>query len=487
MDVNTRYPMALPIGSVLAGQYVIEGILGQGGFGITYAARDHISKKVVAVKEYFPDSIATRINHSTVVPFSGNKEENYHYGLECFKQEAYTLGKFSGHPNIVNIHCYFEENSTAYFVMDMIRGMSLASYMKQKKVLPYEEALKIILPVMKALVDVHKKGIIHRDISPDNIYLEDGGGIKLLDFGAARYSIGDRTQSLSIILKHGFAPPEQYQSRGRQGPYTDIYALAATFYNVLSGQKLPDSIERMTEDRLLTLSARGISLPYEADQAIMKALSIDRSRRFQNMQEFILALNIEEDAKAPTRTGISSAFVKPVNTQASHAKNLQSASVPHVTTTGQNAHTIQKPAPRSLPAEKKESHAGAIILISFVYCMIMGMGMYSYSSNKSDVMLYTVIISTAIYIILLIELIKPESPQRRYEKGIEHLKKWDFIEAERYLYPLMDRNDVDGYEIYSSLYKEALKAEQAELGERYLSEVRSAYGDEAAERLKNDR
>ncbi|MBR3524713.1 MAG: serine/threonine protein kinase [Lachnospiraceae bacterium] len=466
MDLNTLYPMALPIGCVLAGQYVIEGILGQGGFGITYAARDHVSKNVVAIKEYFPNSIATRINYSTVIPLSANKKDNYDYGLDCFKKEAYTLGQFAGHPNIVNIHCYFEENSTAYFVMDMIRGMSLASYLKQKKVLPYDEALRILLPVMNALVDVHNKGIIHRDISPDNIYLEDGGGIKLLDFGAARYSIGDRTQSLSIILKHGFAPPEQYQSRGHQGPFTDIYALAATFYNVLSGKKLPDSIERMTDDHMLSLTARGVSLPMEADQAIMRALSVDRNMRFQRMQDFISALNINREAAGP-KAAMASAFAQP--------RPVSPAPVSPVPVS---------PAP-VLSASTGNPCLIPMIIVSLLFAGLFVYAMYEDPGIKSRSLPPILLGLILIYIIIMTCIILSNSPYNRFKKGMKSLHSWQFSNAEKYLYPLLTRKEFDPLMIYETLYHEALISGQRSRAERYLSEVRSTYGGEAAERVKN--
>lgn len=168
--MNEKYPLALPEGTVLAGQYIVERVLGQGGFGITYEAKDHKTGERVAVKEFFPDAMATRTDQTTVMPFSGEKGENYVYGRTCFLQEAETLAKFIGNENIVRIHSYFEENGTAYFVMDFIEGTSFDEYLKEKggKV-PYEEAAEILIPVMDALSVVHSKGIVHRDVTPDNI------------------------------------------------------------------------------------------------------------------------------------------------------------------------------------------------------------------------------------------------------------------------------------------------------------------------------
>ena len=286
-----KYPLALPHGSVLGGRYITGRVLGQGGFGITYVAQDYTDKKLVAIKEYFPDTLATRQNGTTVSTFNGEREDNYRYGKECFLSEAKTLAEFIGNPNIVRVYSYFEENGTAYFAMEYIEGISLLEYVKScGGRIPYEEALRYILPIMDALSAIHAKGIIHRDISPDNIFITKDGAVKLIDFGAARYSMGDRSRSLDVVLKHGYAPKEQYARRGRQGPYTDIYALAATLYRLITGHVPPDSIERMEEDDLASPSTMGAVLPYEAEEAILKALSVSASDRYQRMDEFKSAL-----------------------------------------------------------------------------------------------------------------------------------------------------------------------------------------------------
>ena len=288
--MNEKYPLALPEGSVLAGQYIIVKVLGQGGFGITYEARDHKTDARVAIKEFFPDAMATR-TQSTVMPFSGERGESYQYGRECFLQEAETLAKFIGNESIVRIYSYFEENGTAYFVMDFVEGTSFDDYIKQRGgKLSFEEASKILIPVMDALGAVHEKGIIHRDVTPDNIYITKDGTVKLLDFGAARYSIGDKSRSLDVVLKHGFAPKEQYTRRGRQGAFTDIYALGATFYFALTGKRPPDSVERMDEDDLVTPSTLGVSLPEDAEAAILKSLNVQPADRFQSMKAFKAAM-----------------------------------------------------------------------------------------------------------------------------------------------------------------------------------------------------
>lgn len=294
-----KFPMALPPGTVLNGRYILGRVLGQGGFGITYVAQDHKTGSLVAVKEYFPDTMAARTGGPSVSAYTGQREENFLYGKECFLNEAKTLAEFIGNPNIVRVHSYFEENNTAYFVMDYVQGTSLQDYLKQRGRLSWEETKHILEPVIEALASVHSRGVIHRDVTPDNIYITNDGTVKLLDFGAARYSLGDKSRSLDVVLKHGYAPREQYSRHGRQGPYTDVYALGATFYYCLTGRLPPDSIDRQDEDEFILPSSLGVKLPAKAEDALCKALAVSAQDRFQSMGEFYLALNEGGQEPAP--------------------------------------------------------------------------------------------------------------------------------------------------------------------------------------------
>jgi serine/threonine protein kinase len=207
-------------------------------------------------------------------------------------QEAETLAQFIGNENIVRVHSYFEENGTAYFVMDFIEGTSFDEYIKEHGGrVSYEEAEKILLPVMDALSAVHSKGIVHRDVTPDNIYITKDGTVKLLDFGAARYSLGDKSRSLDVVLKHGFAPKEQYTRHGKQGPFTDIYSVGATFYFAITGRRPPDSIDRLEEDELIPPSRLGVAIPPLKEQAILFAMNVQPNQRFQSMAAFRQALS----------------------------------------------------------------------------------------------------------------------------------------------------------------------------------------------------
>lgn len=299
MPDNEKYPLALPKGTVLAGQYIIEYVLGQGGFGITYAAADHATNQKVAVKEFFPDTLAFRETATQVQSYTGERAENFEYGKECFLTEARTLAEFIGCEGVVRIISYFEENGTAYFVMEYIDGESFDDYIKQHGgKIGIEDAKRILIPIMDALAAVHAKGIVHRDVTPDNIYITRDGDVKLLDFGAARYSLGDKSRSLDVILKHGFAPKEQYTRHGKQGPFTDIYSLGATFYFALTGRRPPDAIDRIEQDDIIPPSTLGASLTEYQEEAIMQAMAVQPNDRFQSMAVFKQVLLNEEPAVA---------------------------------------------------------------------------------------------------------------------------------------------------------------------------------------------
>ena len=286
-----RFPAALIPGTVLAGKYIVGRVLGQGGFGITYVAQDYKTKQLVAMKEFFPDTMASRAAGNTIQAHTGGAGENFVYGKDCFLEEAKTLAEFIGNENIVRVISYFEENGTAYFAMEYIEGESFQDYIKSHggKV-SWEDAKRFLLPVMDALAAVHAKGIVHRDVTPDNIYITKEGVVKLLDFGAARYSLGDKSRSLDVVLKHGFAPKEQYTRHGKQGPFTDVYTVGASFYFALTGKRPPDAIDRIEEDDLMPPTSLGVAIAPAAEDAILHALNVQPQDRFQSMTEFKNAL-----------------------------------------------------------------------------------------------------------------------------------------------------------------------------------------------------
>lgn len=285
------HPLALPPGSILYGRYIVGKVLGQGGFGITYLAQDYKTKKNVAIKEFFPDTMATRTGFASVTPFTGDRSEHFSYGKSTFLNEAKTMAEFTGQESIVQVYSYFEENNTGYFVMEYVDGCSLQHHIKQNYGrISWDDTIQIILPVMDALSVMHEKGIIHRDVAPDNIYIKADGTVKLLDFGAARHSLGNVSRSLDVVVKHGFAPKEQYHRHGRQGPFTDVYSVAATIYYAITGARPDDAIERLDEDNLPLPSTLGAKITLEQEDTLLKGIAIKAEDRYQTMAEFREAL-----------------------------------------------------------------------------------------------------------------------------------------------------------------------------------------------------
>lgn len=302
-----KFPVALRAGTVLDGRYIVGRVLGQGGFGITYLALDTQLNAKVAIKEFMPNDIATRIG-TTVSVAMDTKSEEFAYGAKRFQEEARTLAKFIGNPNIAAVTSYFDENDTSYFVMDYIEGISFKTYIANHGgKISVEETLNVMIPVLRALTAVHAEGFIHRDVTPDNIYITKDGMVKLLDFGSARYSIGDKSKSLDVILKVGYAPKEQYIRRSRQGPFTDVYSCAACFYAAITGFLPPESLERMDEDTLVPISQCGIEIPEYLDKAILKGLAVQPEDRFQNAAEFLDAIESRQVVEVPVSGGAAPA------------------------------------------------------------------------------------------------------------------------------------------------------------------------------------
>ncbi len=287
-----QYRIALRPGTQLANRYVIGRVLGQGGFGVTYVALDSQTRARVAVKEYLPTEFVSRdADGTTLLLNSLNLREDFEYGKQQFLTEAKTLAEFVGGEHIVSIQNYFEANGTAYFAMEFVEGVNLKTYVTQKgSPLPVYEANRILMPIMEALDWVHSKGLVHRDIAPDNIMIRKDGDAKLIDFGAARYSTGEKSKSLDVVLKHGFAPMEQYSRRGRQGPFTDVYAMAATYYYAITGKAPAEAPDRAADAELVPPSALGAKIRKDTEQVLIKALSLSAQDRYQKMSEFYSAL-----------------------------------------------------------------------------------------------------------------------------------------------------------------------------------------------------
>jgi serine/threonine protein kinase len=296
----------LPLGTVLQEKCILGRVLGQGGFGITYLAWDKILNIKLANKEYLPQQLAYRTDANTVVKiYKSSLAADFSYGLNKFLQEARTLARFNEHPNIVTVRDYFESNNTAYLVMNYHQGVTLQYYLDSKGgKIQVEQALKIFMPVLDALKEVNAVGILHRDISPDNLLIDKTGRVILIDFGAARQAMGDQSRSLSVIMKAGYSPEEQYRSKGKQGSWTDIYALAATLYRAITGIMPPESLDRLADDALVRPSKLGVEITSQQEETLLKALAVkadDRYKEVSEMQNELLPGKTDELQSIPER------------------------------------------------------------------------------------------------------------------------------------------------------------------------------------------
>lgn len=297
---NPTRPPYIPVGTLLHNCYLVGRVLGHGGFGITYLGWDTNLDIPLAIKEYFPRSLATRVGDDLALTiFPGEKRLWFEDSLRRFQEEARILGKFKRHSSVVEVYSFFRANETCYMVMEYVAGVTLSTYLKHKGPLSYKRAYKILVHVMDALQAVHGVGLLHRDVSPHNIYITQDKQIKLLDFGAARF-IKEREDDSSIIIKPGYAPKEQYKVEvDEQGPWTDVYGLAATFYHCLTGSAPPEVPERMKKECLIPPSMLGIKLPPMVEPAVIRGLSIEVAGRFQNIESFHQALPKPEPTDLP--------------------------------------------------------------------------------------------------------------------------------------------------------------------------------------------
>lgn len=272
----------------LIGRYVIQKVLGQGGFGITYLGIDKLYGNKVAIKEYYPQKIAMRkAQYEDVVTVTSIEEKNnYNKGKKRFLDEAQVMARFNKNEGIVKILDFFEANNTAYIVMEYLEGITLKQYLGKYGVLQFRNLIEMMLPLLEALIEIHSQGLIHRDISPDNIMVQHNGKLKLMDFGAARDYTESGNKSLTVILKPGYAPPEQYQTHGVQGPWTDIYALCATIYKCLTGITPPDAIARVMDDKFKEPDQLDGKLSPDIKKILWKGMNIFPEERYQDIGEF---------------------------------------------------------------------------------------------------------------------------------------------------------------------------------------------------------
>lgn len=273
-------------GTILNKKILVGNCIGEGGFGITYIGRDLTLDRRVAVKEYFPNGYVNRNNNvcQLVSASTDNQASFFQKGLQNFLEEARKIAKLTNVSGIVDVREYFEENGTAYIIMEYLDGINLSVYLRQNGIIKPETIFQLMLPITYSLQKMHEEGIIHRDISPDNIMYLTDGTLKLTDFGSARY-FSNAQKEMSVVIKQGYAPEEQYSKNGDQGPWTDVYGLCATMYKCITGKTPVDAIDRIRQDTLIPPSELGIQIPEPMQITLMYGLAVFKNDRCKSMQE----------------------------------------------------------------------------------------------------------------------------------------------------------------------------------------------------------
>lgn len=311
--IKVKSPRYLRAGTRLLDRYLVGRELGEGGFGITYVGYDTKQKRPVAVKEYFPAHIASRDTTSgrsqDVICFDGKDGKFFQSGLERFKKEGKTLEKASSCDSVIQVYDYLEENKTAYIVMEYVPGITVQQRVERQGIFTPEEMLLVVEPLMNDLQKLHEKGMLHRDISPDNIILRPDGVAKLVDFGSARRTVLDaqgNNKSMTVVVRQQYTPKEQYSRNGKQGPWTDIYSLAATMYFMLTGKAPVSALEREAEAANQKMQAGMQQIKASLADVLEEAMALNPDDRYADMQSFCEALKkeipISEGAKPIERT-----------------------------------------------------------------------------------------------------------------------------------------------------------------------------------------
>lgn len=297
-------PTALMPMTVLHSQYIIGAVLGKGGFGITYTGYDNLNYRKVAVKEFYPSSVAYRnSNQTTEVSVPSNMKQIYENGVNKFYNEAVTLSTLQNIPAIVSIYDFFYENNTAYIVMEFIDGTAVDQIVLNQGGLDVDITLTIYYPIIQALKKVHDAGILHRDISPSNVMLDERYMARLIDFGSSRAYSHEMSTDLTVILKKGFAPIEQYSRKGKHGPTEDVYAICASMYYTMTGKVPPTALDRRVFDTLQPIHNFTVEIPESIEIIIMKGLSVQPEDRYPDMEALSKAIDAAVSGKQEKSTG----------------------------------------------------------------------------------------------------------------------------------------------------------------------------------------
>ena len=318
---------SLPPQTILCGKYLVGKVLGQGGFGITYIGWDIALERKVAIKEYYPSGQVSRLPGTRGLVWSESEQARLAQqdGMEMFLKEARKMAKVEDIPGVVKVRELFRENETAYIVMDFVEGETLKARLKRTGPMPWAQAKAIFRPAIQAMEKVHQAGLIHRDLSPDNIMLTPNGQVKILDLGAAKDLNVNSGASSMQVAKSGFSPFEQYTQRGGSGPWTDVYAMAATIYFTLTGKLPPAAMDRVEEDTI-SWNLPGLdALPASALSALQKALAVTAKKRTQSMEE--LEKGLFDEAPQPKSEPKSASEPEP-KTQPKSEPKSQSKKTP---------------------------------------------------------------------------------------------------------------------------------------------------------------
>ena len=295
-DKYRPIPRCLRPGMCLRDRYVLGRVLGEGSFGISYIAWDCLLDTVVAIKEYFPASLVSRHiseedEDTNVYIYEKRESQKYQESLKKYLGEAKSLSAYYDLDGIVSVRDFFYANNTAYIVMGYVDGISVKEYVEKNGPIEGEKFLRMLEPVIQSLAKIHQTGVLHRDISPDNMLLTRDEKLVLIDFGAARKENINMTRSMTVVFKRGFSPEEQYRTRGQQGAWTDVYALCATAYYALTGKAPDESIQRVLEDDMPSLTEMtDVDLPMQQKRAFMKGMTVDFHHRYQTMDELYQGL-----------------------------------------------------------------------------------------------------------------------------------------------------------------------------------------------------
>lgn len=360
-------PSVLRQGSILNGKYIVGKVIGKGGFGITYLGYDTSADRKEAIKEFFPFGLALRSGEPTVSVSTSENASVFKKGAERFYEEARLVSRFNGNPNIVGVHEFFYENDTVYFSMEYLEGKTLKSLIENNGPISVEQALFIAQNMSNALMAAHSAAVLHRDISPDNIMLCSNGEVKLIDFGAARQVVAEHSQSFSVILKPGFAPLEQYQKKGNQGTWTDIYSLGASLYYALTGDIPDDPMSRMEEDT--TFENNKFSIEQQMWEVITKATKLKIADRYPDVFELRKALNKISYKPAPIfsaatqpapavafRTAMPySSIHRSADGIAQESQNPQDSQVSQKPQASQDTHTSQDTQPKDTKSQDTQA------------------------------------------------------------------------------------------------------------------------------------